>query len=70
MIRARGVTFGFPGRTVLEDLTIDIEESLTTVIVGRSGIGKSTLVRRFVHGLGDAVFVLEGRCFERERTIW
>ncbi len=45
MIRARGVRFGFPGRAVLEDITIDIEESLTTVIVGRSGIGKSVFLK-------------------------
>ncbi|HEY0195540.1 MAG TPA: AAA family ATPase, partial [Kofleriaceae bacterium] len=36
------------------------------LIKGRSGIGKSTLIRRFLRGLGDAVFVLEGRCYERE----
>jgi phospholipid/cholesterol/gamma-HCH transport system ATP-binding protein len=30
---------------VLEDITIDIEESLTTVIVGRSGIGKSVFLK-------------------------
>jgi phospholipid/cholesterol/gamma-HCH transport system ATP-binding protein len=45
VIRARGVHFAFPGRNVLEDLTIDIEESLTTVIVGRSGIGKSVFLK-------------------------
>jgi phospholipid/cholesterol/gamma-HCH transport system ATP-binding protein len=45
MIRVRGVTFSFPGRPVLEDLTIDVEDSLTTVIVGRSGIGKSVLLK-------------------------
>ena len=45
MIRAQGVRFSFPGRTVLEDLSIDIEESLTTVIVGRSGIGKSVFLK-------------------------
>jgi tetratricopeptide (TPR) repeat protein/tRNA A-37 threonylcarbamoyl transferase component Bud32 len=36
------------------------------LVRGKSGIGKSTLIRRFLRGLGDAVFVLEGRCFERE----
>jgi phospholipid/cholesterol/gamma-HCH transport system ATP-binding protein len=45
VIRARGVRFGFPGKTVLEDITVDIEESLTTVIVGRSGIGKSVFLK-------------------------
>ena len=30
---------------MLDDLTIDIEESLTTVIVGRSGIGKSVFLK-------------------------
>jgi phospholipid/cholesterol/gamma-HCH transport system ATP-binding protein len=45
VIKARGVRFGFPGRMVLEDVTIDIEESLTTVIVGRSGIGKSVFLK-------------------------
>jgi tRNA A-37 threonylcarbamoyl transferase component Bud32/tetratricopeptide (TPR) repeat protein len=36
------------------------------LVRGRSGIGKTTLIRRFLRGLGDTVFVLEGRCFERE----
>ncbi len=45
MIRVRGVRFAFPRRSVLEDLTLDVEESLTTVIVGRSGIGKSVLLK-------------------------
>jgi tetratricopeptide (TPR) repeat protein len=36
------------------------------LVRGRSGIGKTTLVRRFLRGLGDAVCVVEGRCFERE----
>ncbi|HET6452051.1 MAG TPA: ATP-binding cassette domain-containing protein [Spirochaetia bacterium] len=48
MIRAHGVRFAFPGRTVLEDISIDIEESLTTVIVGRSGIGKSVFLKCIV----------------------
>jgi eukaryotic-like serine/threonine-protein kinase len=36
------------------------------LVRGRSGIGKTTLIRRFLRSLGDSVFVLEGRCFERE----
>ncbi len=39
---------------------------VTVVVKGRSGIGKSTVVRRFLRDLGDAVIALEGRCFERE----
>jgi phospholipid/cholesterol/gamma-HCH transport system ATP-binding protein len=45
VISAKGVRFSFPGRTVLDDLTIDIEDSLTTVIIGRSGIGKSVFLK-------------------------
>ncbi|HEY5933139.1 MAG TPA: protein kinase, partial [Kofleriaceae bacterium] len=39
---------------------------VAVLVRGKSGIGKSTLVRRFVRGLGDTVFAIEGRCFERE----
>ena len=41
---------------------------VTVMVRGASGIGKSTLIRRFMRSLGDAVFVLEGRCFEREQV--
>ncbi|MBA3460884.1 MAG: protein kinase [Deltaproteobacteria bacterium] len=36
------------------------------LVKARSGLGKSTLVRRFLRSLGDVVYTLEGRCFERE----
>ena len=39
---------------------------VAVLVKGKSGLGKSTLVRRFLRNAGDAVFVLEGRCFERE----
>jgi len=39
---------------------------VTLMVRGRSGIGKSTVIRRFLRTLGDQAFVLEGRCFERE----
>src|SRR6185436_2548808 len=39
---------------------------VAVLVKGRSGIGKTTVIRRFLRGLGDTAFVLEGRCFERE----
>ena len=41
---------------------------VTVLLRGTSGIGKTTLLRAFLHSLGDKVFVLEGRCFEREQV--
>ena len=45
MIRIRDLTFAFPERSVLRDLDLTIEESLTTVVIGASGIGKSVLLK-------------------------
>ena len=41
---------------------------VTVLVRGKSGIGKSTLIRSFLNHLGEQVFVLEGRCFEREQV--
>jgi len=61
----------FVGRTaeldVLRRALSDARRGGVAMLVkGRSGIGKSTLIRRFLRTLGDATFMLEGRCFERE----
>ena len=61
----------FVGRTrEIETLRLalaDARRSGVTVIVrGKSGIGKSTLVRKFLREVAETVFVVEGRCFERE----
>lgn len=37
----------------------------TVLVGGRSGMGKTALVRHFLDSLGDAI-VLSGRCYERE----
>ncbi len=41
---------------------------VTVLVRGKSGLGKSTLMRRFLRELGDRAVVLEGRCFEREQV--
>jgi phospholipid/cholesterol/gamma-HCH transport system ATP-binding protein len=45
VIQVRGVRFGFGGNLVLEDMSLDVTDSLTTVVIGRSGIGKSVLLK-------------------------
>lgn len=45
MIQIRDLTFDFPERSVLRDLSLTVEESLTTVVIGASGIGKSVLLK-------------------------
>ncbi len=49
-------------------LTDTRTRGVAMLVGGKSGIGKSTLIRAFLRGLGDQVFVLEGRCFEREQV--
>ena len=45
MIDIRDLSFAFPSRSVLRELSLTIEESLTTVVIGASGIGKSVLLK-------------------------
>ena len=45
MIRISDLVFAFPARSVLRDLSLTIQESLTTVVIGASGIGKSVLLK-------------------------
>jgi tetratricopeptide (TPR) repeat protein/tRNA A-37 threonylcarbamoyl transferase component Bud32 len=63
----------FVGRArELEDLRRALGDSrrrgVAVMVKGKSGIGKSTLVRHFLRSLGESVFVVEGRCFEREQV--
>ena len=67
------VPASFVGRTrELEELRRALGDSrgrgVAVMVRGKSGIGKSTLVRKFLRSVSDSVFVLEGRCFEREQV--
>ena len=45
MISLEGITIYFQGRTVLDQVNLDLETGRTTVLIGPSGCGKSTLLR-------------------------
>lgn len=47
-IEVRGLRVVRGGRTVLDDLTLDVEEGSVTGLLGPSGCGKSTLMRSIV----------------------
>ncbi|GHV17287.1 multidrug ABC transporter ATP-binding protein [Spirochaetia bacterium] len=45
-VEIRGLSFRYPnGSAVLEDISLDIEEGTTVGILGRTGSGKSTLIK-------------------------
>jgi phospholipid/cholesterol/gamma-HCH transport system ATP-binding protein len=45
IVEVRGLTVGFHGRTVLENLDVDVQRGEILAIVGASGTGKSVLMR-------------------------
>ena len=52
MIRADHIFKTFEGRTVLNDISVDFETGKTNLIIGRSGSGKTVLLKSLV-GLHD-----------------
>jgi phospholipid/cholesterol/gamma-HCH transport system ATP-binding protein len=47
-IRLEGVTKAFEGRTVLNDVTLDVPEGTAFCLLGRSGTGKSVTLKHIV----------------------
>lgn len=45
MISVQHFSFGYPGKSILENLTFDIPEKGLTALLGRNGAGKTTLFR-------------------------
>jgi phospholipid/cholesterol/gamma-HCH transport system ATP-binding protein len=50
MIEIKNLTVGFADKIILDNITLDIPKNQTTVIIGRSGSGKSVLMKT-VEGL-------------------
>jgi phospholipid/cholesterol/gamma-HCH transport system ATP-binding protein len=62
MIRARGITKSYAGRTVLNGIDFIAEQRKITYIIGTSGGGKSTLLKALIGALKpDAGEVLFGK---------
>lgn len=73
-ISVRGLAKAFDGRSVLEDINLDIRRGETMVILGGSGSGKSTLLRHLIgairpdagtiHVLGQEITRLRGEALD------
>lgn len=48
MIRAEHITKSFEGRTVLDDISVEFQTGATNLIIGRSGSGKTVLLKTLV----------------------
>ncbi|MFE2184667.1 ABC transporter ATP-binding protein [Streptomyces sp. NPDC059455] len=69
-LAARGVTVGYGGRTVIENLDVTIPPGVITTIIGPNGCGKSTLLRTLTRLLKPAkgAVVLDGEDIVKLRT--
>ncbi|MBE7467458.1 MAG: ABC-F family ATP-binding cassette domain-containing protein [Planctomycetes bacterium] len=50
-LRCHNLAMGYPGRTIAQDITLDIEHGQRAVIVGDNGQGKTTFLRTVVGSL-------------------
>lgn len=69
-LAARGVTVGYGGRAVIDDLDVAIPPGVITTIIGPNGCGKSTLLRTLTRLLKPALgtVVLDGEDIAELRT--
>ncbi|MEV1087704.1 ABC transporter ATP-binding protein [Streptomyces microflavus] len=69
-LAARGVTVGYGGRAVIDDLDVAIPPGVVTTIIGPNGCGKSTLLRTLTRLLKPAkgTVVLDGEDIVKLRT--
>ena len=54
MIRAEHITKSFDGRVVLDDISIEFLTGKTNLIIGRSGSGKTVLLKTVMILLTDS----------------
>ncbi|MBR2047589.1 MAG: ABC transporter ATP-binding protein [Oscillospiraceae bacterium] len=66
MIELRNATLGYPGKTVLRDVTLSFPAGQITVLLGPNGSGKSTLLKAILglSQLQDGAILVQGKPLE------
>lgn len=65
MIRAEGVSAGYHGQAVINDISFDLQPRKLTALIGPNGSGKSTLIR----ALTGVIPLLDGEVYLGESSI-
>lgn len=67
MIRAKNIVKSFDGRVVLDDISVDFIQGKTNLIIGRSGSGKTVLLKCLVglHTIDSGEIYYNDTCYNR-----
>lgn len=67
MIKADHISKSFEGRTVLNDISVEFETGKTNLIIGRSGSGKTVLLKSLVglHEVDSGAVYFDDVCYTR-----
>ena len=67
MIKAENVIKSFEGRTVLKDISVEFGTGQTNLIIGRSGSGKTVLLKSLVglHDVDEGAIYYDALCFSK-----
>lgn len=67
MIKAVNITKSFEGRTILNDISVEFGSGQTNLIIGRSGSGKTVLLKSLVglHDVDTGAIYYDDVCFSK-----